>query len=217
MLLEDEPNPRERPLVLLSPAQHYKNKTLDNSNSNLYPPTATATAPVHKMASSNQTATPQQAKESKSSPQHQPNADGDDRPPKTPTPTPTPNPANQAKKALSLDTMTQDQQLDLFHRTRPPARQVVPDRKYAEPSDALQNKMLACLQDGQTQQQQQQQQLARRSRPQPLRAQYAQIEAVAPEYFADVRSGRGDEDDTEDEIITELEGLSMNMRDWVGR
>lgn len=76
--------------------------------------------------------------------------------------------------------------------------------------------MLARTQHDQIQQQFTRAQLARRSRPQPLRAQYAQIEAVAPEYFADVSGGGvGDANDTEDEIIMELEGMSV--RDWVGR
>ncbi|KAK5092464.1 hypothetical protein LTR70_005425 [Exophiala xenobiotica] len=172
------------------------------------------------MSSSGKTNTPQQAKESKSKsksrPNSQPNADGGDQRARTPTP----NFADQAKK--TLDDMAQDQQLDLFHRIRALAKQVIADRGYKETQDdfdATQNEVLAVTlaraQHYLIQRQLPRAQLSRRSRPQPLRAQYAQIEAVASEYFEDVRSGRGNADDTEDEIITELEGLSM--RDWVGR
>jgi len=123
-----------------------------------------------------------------------------------------PDLCSQAK--TKINSTTQDEQLDLFRRICSLAKQIISQATYdvetQDKFDAMQEEILlvaAALARAQARArcvQQIQLSCARRSSPQPLRAQYAQIEAVPSEYFADV-----DGNETEDELILEVEGVIL--------
>lgn len=165
------------------------------------------TVSPRRMSNNSRTITLQQAKESRYGPNNQPNTNNQPSRARVSRP----NLSNQAK--IKASSTTQDEQLDLFRRTCSLAQQIISQTTYDHAEHrliAMQDEILAvaaALARAQARArriQQIQLSRARRSHPQPLRAQYAQIEAVPSEYFADV-----DGNETEDELILEVEGVIL--------